>query len=370
MAVWRKLMKNNQLVAAFVLVGVAALAGVAGCGGSRNSGSDDPPDFSLGAGDVNKEWSSSSAELIHDLSRGALYYLDVENGDVVAIDVASGDDSGLVDALSFEPSMLRLSADAQDLYILESAESAADTDGFADLVRYDIAGDFVDTDLIELDDDKIVTDFVVTNNNRVIVASYEPPTIGVTPSVQWLSLHSGDNGALLDALELAGVQQQLTLNRDQQTFFDQIMIGNGYRLLTVSASGDAINVSSEGNASLGEGANNTYEPDGERIFRSNGTVWGEDEEVDLGTSYVSIDFDLVADRVVILVEGSNGFLIRYFDLDSLELQSEQSLPTIADATGMEPVKLFVDDGELYVVYRQLTSAASKNYLLVEFDYPR
>jgi len=37
---------------------------------------------------------------------------------------------------------------------------------------------------------------------------------------------------------------------------------------------------------------------------------------------------------------------------------------------MEPVKLFVDEGELYVVYREVTSAATRDYLLVEFDYPR
>lgn len=364
-------MAFKRLIAMCVALGIASLGCIGGCGGSRNSREGDPVDFSLGAGEVNKAWSSSSTELVHDLSRDALYYLDVEDQAVIAIDVASGDDSILTDDFSFEPAKLRLSADGQDLYILESAESAADNDGFPNIARYDIGGGFVDTDFIELADDKTVSDFAVTNNNRVVVASYLTPATGVTPSEQWLTLHNGDSGALIDELEpFSGAGQQLTLNRDQVTLFDQTLLGSGYVLWTVSITNDALSVAPEGDIPLGEGAVNTYEPDGDRIFRSDGTVWDGDEAIDLETAYDSIDFDLVDDRVVMLVDGSSGFIVRYFDIDSLELLSEQSLPAIEEAAGMDPVKLFVDDGELYVVYREITNTSTKTYLLVEFDYPR
>jgi len=359
---------NKCLMAAFLVTG-AALGGIAGCGGSRNSGgSDDPPDFTLGSGKTEAQWASSSTEVVHDLSRDALYYLDVENREVVAIDVASGDDSLLLPAaLLFDPFKMRLTADSKDLYILESRAGANETDGAPNLARYNIAGDFIDADFINLDVNKNVSDFAVTNNSRVIVASSEIPA-GSTPSVQWLSLYSGESGALFDAETFGGVTQQLTLNRDQVTLFDQTLIGNGYYLETVSIGAESVVMSAAGNLLLSQGGENTYEPEGDRIFRSNGDVLDGNKTINLGSSYESIDFDLVAHRIVILVRG-NGFLVRYFDIDSLELLSEKALPTVADAAGMEPIKLFVDDGDLYVVYREVTSAATREYLLVKFDYP-
>jgi len=365
-------MPAKQWFTSASLVAAMALGGVGGCGGSRNSSDpDDPVNFALGSGEVNAHWTSSSIELVHDLSRGSLYYFDVESREVVAIDVSSGDDSLLLPtSLLFDPSKMRLTADSKDLYILETEDSAEKTDGFPDLIRYNIVGDFTDADVINLREDRIVSDFAVTNNNRVVVASSEKPAVGVTPSVQWLSLYSGDSGALFDAETFAGVTQQLTLNRDQVTLFDQIMNTSRYQLQTVSIGTESIVLADAGTLLLGEGAQNTYEPKGDRIFRSNGTVRDGNKTLNLGSSYESIDFDLLGERVVILVRNSGNFTIRYFDIDSLQLLSEQTLPTIADAAGKEPVKLFVDDGELYVVYRKVTSAATKDYLLVEFDYPR
>jgi len=362
-------MAFNKWFGVAFLVAAAASGCITGCGGSRNSSDPTAPaNFALGSGTGKAQWTSSSTELIHDLSRDALYYLDVENREVVAIDVASGDDSLLLPAaLLFDPFKMRLTADSKDLYILESRDSANETDGAPNLIRYNIAGDFIDFDFINLDVNKTVSDFAVTNNGRVVVASSEIPS-GSTPSVQWLSLYNGESGALFDTETFDGVTQQLTLNRDQVTLFDQTLISNGYYLDTVSIGAGSIVMSDAGNLLLGEGGENTYEPEGDRIFRSNGDVRDGNKIIDLGSSYQSIDFDLVGGRVVILVRGSS-FVIRYFDINSLELQSEQTLPTIAAAAGMEPVKLFVDDGDLYVVYREVTGAATRDYLLVKFDYP-
>jgi hypothetical protein len=364
-------MSANKRFTALVLVCATAFGGFAGCGGSRNSSDpDDPVDFSLGTGDVNAAWTSSSTELIHNLSSGALYYLDVENQDVVAMDVASGDDSLLLpQTLFFGPSKMRLTANDEELYILESEDSANDTDGFPDIVRYNIDGGFINSNVIELNTDLRVDDFVASNDAQVVVASYQ----ATTPSAVYLSLFNANGGGLLDeaAFDSTGfVVQRLALAADQETLLSSLVRNTGSVLSAVSIASGAVDVTDSENLTLAQTAINTFEPEGDRIFRDNGTVLDGNAEKTLGSSYESIDFDQDGNRVVILVDGSSGFIVRYFDLESLDLLGEQTLPTIADAAGMEPVKLFVDAGELYVVYREVTSAATKDYLLVEFDYPR
>lgn len=359
-------MSSNQMVGVVALSIAVLLAGVAGCGGSRNSS--DPPeaqDFALGTGDVNAQWASSSTELVHDGSRGALYYLDVENQDVVAIDVASGDDSTLV-SLLIGPSKLRLTADSQDIYILESDTSADSTGGFPDLIRYNISGNFFGSP-IELDSELRVDDFVATNNEQVVVAGYQASGTEI-----YFSLFNA-NGGFLDEESFDGtgfVVQQLALAADQQTVLSSLVRNANSVLNTMSIAGNSVNMTGSANLTLAQTAVNTYEPEGERVFRNNGTVWEDGEaEKSLGSNYESIDFDLDDGRIVMLVEGGSGFIIRYFDLDSLDVLSEQTLPTVADAAGMEPVKLFVDDDNLYVVYREVASAATRDYVLVEFEYP-
>lgn len=361
-------MASNQMLGAISLVGAMVLAGIAGCGGSRNSSDGEPPapeDFALGAGDVNAQWSSSSMELVHNLSRGALYYLDVENQDVVAIDVASGDDSILV-SLPIGPAKMRLTADNQDIYILESDISADATGGFPDLIRYNISGNFIGSPFIELDSELRVDDFVATNNEQVVVAGYQASGTEI-----YFSLFNA-NGGFLDEEIFNGtgfVVQQLALAADQQTVLSSLVRNSNSVLNTISIAGNTVSMTGSVNLTLAQTAVNTYEPEGGRVFRSNGAVWDGDEEKSLGSSYESIDFDLNDDRIVILVRGGSGFIVRYFDLDSLEVLSEQALPAVEEATGMEPVKLFVDDSDLYVVYREITSAPTKDHVLVEFNYP-
>lgn len=362
-------MSANQWVMAFLLTGATALAGISGCGGSRNSSdSDDDTDFALGEGDATAMWTSDSTELVYNRGRGDLYYLDVEGQDVVAVDVASGDDAPLVaGGLLFGPSKIRLTADNEELYILESEESANDNDGFPRLIRYDIAGNFA-LDVARIDEDAVVDDFVPTNSDRVVLATHVG-AVSSTPVDQHLTLINAIGGAEIDSHSFSGFTQALALSWDQATVLDQVTQTSSLSANTVSIASDAIDVRGTGNLTLAQSAVNTYEPEGERIFRSNGTVWDDDEEISLGSGYESIDFDLDDARVITLVESGSNFIVRYFDLDSLELLSEQTLPAVADAAGMEPVKLFVDGGNLYVVYREVTSGLTRDYVLVEFDYP-
>lgn len=353
----------------------AALAGavLAGCGGSRNSSDDNPPDYSLGAGDVQAEWVSSSSDVIHDRTRGALYYLDVENQNLMRIEVDRGDEQ-LLQSLLFEPAKLRITSDDSSLYVLESDDSAAAGDGFADIVRYDIGGDFIDTDYVELDTGVSVADFVVTTDRRVLVSTYEtlvPPD--VTPQAQALSLYDFFSGDLLDTpLNYGGaVTARLALNDDQQTVAAEFMYGSraSFNMLSI-ANGDLTERSSM-NLLLAFAAYNSFEPGSNRIFRSNGLVWDDDEELELDSAYQSIDFDQDGDRIVTLVSAGGGsYLVHYYDSDSLELLSEQALPVIDDAAGMAPHMVFVDSGDLYVVYRENTASVTADWLLVQFDYPR
>ena len=68
--------------------------------------------------------------------------------------------------------------------------------------------------------------------------------------------------------------------------------------------------------------------------------------------------------------GSGSYLVHYYDSESLELLSEQALPVIDAAAGMAPHTVFVDSGDLYVVYRENTGSVTADWLLVQFDYPR
>jgi hypothetical protein len=282
--------------------------------------------------------------------------------------VSSGDDSLLLPStLLFEPSKMRLTADSQDLYLLESEASANDTDGEPDLIRYNISGDIVANSFIELSADLRVDDFIATDDERVVVAGYQSTTTTVYTSLFLAS------GSVLDEASFSGtgfVVQQLALARDQQTLLSSLVRNSSSTLSTINIAASSVDVTGELNLTLAQTATNTYEPEGNRVFRSNGTVWDGNTEKSLGSTYEAIDFDLVGGRIVILVRGSSGFIVRYFDIDSLAALSDQTLPAVAGATGMEPVKLFVDNGELYVVYRKVTSAALKDYLLVEFNYPR
>lgn len=362
-------MHLSQKLGLVALLSVAALGTVSGCGGSRNSSDSDPLDFALGDGDVLAGWISGSTDLVHDATRGKLYYLDTANLDVAAVDLASGNESTLV-ALNFAPAMMRLTTDDQELYVLESADSADADDGFPDIVRCNVANCFVSAEPdIELDSGIVVGDFVATTNDRIVVASHAA-TSSPTPSEQYLSLINSFSGAQIDSLTFSGVRQLLALKWDQTTVLDEVMLNSSLRLDTVSIAGDSVDVSDTMDLTLAQGAINTWEPEGDRLFRSSGAVWdGDNDEMDLGASYESIDFDLEDERVVTLVERSGSFIVRFNELDSLELLSEQTIPAIEDAAGMEPVQLFVDDDNLYIVYREVTSDEEKVYLLVEFNYP-
>jgi len=348
------------------------LSMLAGCGGSRNSSQGDPADFSLGAGHVETAWASTSSELIHDLSRGALYYLDVENANIMAITVDGGAEQ-VLQLLPFEPAKMRMTTDFDSLYVLESDASAQDNDGAADVIRYSISGDYLDTDYVELDVNVSTADFVATTDRQLVVSNYDtlvPPD--VTPQAQTLNLYDFYSGSLLDSATYSGaVWTRLALKDDQQTLVSELMYASATGFDVLSIAGGTVGVVQTETMSLGFAAYNTFEPAGDRLFRSNGEVrFADDASASLTNGYVSIDFDQSSDRIVTLVDSAGGFLMHYYDSKSLDLLSEQALPTIVDAAGMEPVSAFVDSGDLYVVYRELTSSTPRNFLLVKFDYPR
>jgi hypothetical protein len=366
-------MKARSITKAGILAGVAVLGAVAGCGGSRNSSSPEPIDYSLGDGDVEATWTSHSTDFVHDAGIGQLYYPDAGGRNIVAIDVDSGRAAPLIDGgLPFVPEKIYLTADNEELYVLESKDSAQAGDGLADIVRYSVAGRFLQH-VTQIARDVTVTNFVATNDDRVIVVTRADSAAVNTSAEQFLTLLNAFGGGELDRKMVYGLPPLLALSPDQSELLFELMPTGRWTAATfISMASDVLSEQTSMMLAAGMYARSTYEPQGNRIFRSSGVVWDDNEDADLslGSNYESIAFDVDNERVLTLVRKSGGaFTVRYADLDSLELLHEEALPAVTGAAGMEPVQLFLNDGDLHIVYRQVKDTAPWRHVLAEFDYP-
>ena len=358
-------------IVAFSMILIVYLVGCVGggCDGEEDATPVILTDYSLGEGSIQASWISNSGQIVHDHTRSALYRLG--NQEIIAVDLENGAQNSLV-SLPFDPAGIRLTTDDANLYILETEESADADNGRPDLVQYDIQNDLLGTVKIEIDSSLAVEDFIVTTNGRVVVACYNDSD---DSTLQNLYLYN-TNGELLDTDNgiYSGYFPDLALNWDQETLVYEIMGTRSIGINVLSINGDEFSEVYFANRLLAFGALNTYEPNGDRLFRSSGEVlFGEETDDGQIPPYIAIDFDLTHKILVLLVRQADNYLVGYYDLGTLALLSEQELPQIEGLEGFRPAGIWISGG-LYLMFEDVVTNefgetfSGENKSLVRFNF--